>query len=538
MSANRHTPKPHERGFALMTTIILTVVLLVLVGGLLESLSAELHNVGAHSESNAALRAAYAGVEDMVSQFEYNDSGPAIAQVPASQAKTYTDDNGNTVDYSVSVDSKRWNTTLPHYLLHSVGTANGMTRSVDALIRKQPYSAFQRFTISENDNKGGKLWYLNGQVYNGPVYSGGPMNIRYTDGQAPIFTGDVYTATTPNWYDVIQGQSRAPTTDSDWAAIMAGGAAAFHPSTSLSLPSANDNQLVADEALYGEPKRPNNAPPRPTQPGLYINDEALDQQSSNTLTSGLYVVGDVTLASAGNAAANTETLTLTGSGFKYEVDVNFNANTTIVKDLNAGGQQVANFSGVPSGQTPSMSAKANGAIFVTGKVTVAANSSIHGQYTLAVPDSKNNAVNPDITLLGSVTYADKSPTSLDTLAMWANDINLNDMTNEDPEIDGMLLTGYAGECAAVCNDGTFSNVNCGAGSCTGGVGTVKIVGSLVQNVRGKLGRESPVRSGFRPSGSYDPRLSKMPPPFTPTLNVYEVVALCAVDAGNGTCGQN
>ena len=71
----RHTQR--QRGIALVTVLLMIAVFLILIGALMENLAREVSVTGMHGRSNAALRAAYEGVEAMQYQFELNDAGAA-----------------------------------------------------------------------------------------------------------------------------------------------------------------------------------------------------------------------------------------------------------------------------------------------------------------------------------------------------------------------------------------------------------------------------------------------------------------------------
>jgi hypothetical protein len=212
------------------------------------------------------------------------------------------------------------------------------------------------------------------------------------------------------------------------------------------------------------------------------------------------------------------------------VIVNYAANTTRITD--AGNNPIATYTGVPSGQQPPGTTGADGAIFATNGYTFSAGNVFTGSYTFATLDSSGS--HPSIIFLGSQTYA--QPTT-DELAFWANDMLLDDLSNGNIEIDGLLLTGYYGECTATCNDGTFYNPFCPlSGACGGGTGVLTLKGSLVENVRGKRGTLGSTVSGFSTDSIYDSRLATKPPPFTPTTTEYDIIALCTTDAGT-TCGN-
>jgi len=460
-------------------------------------------------------------------QFELNDAGAAPGSTPAPQSATYTDDDGTVVSYSSFVDAQKWNSTLPYYLIHVTGTAGTATRKVDALLEKQPFSAFNIFTISEVTNVGGTVWYASGEKFNGPVYSGGPMRISYTDGQPSIFNDQLITASPVTW------APGSPQTAADWLAVISNQGNFKQVSTPLTLPTTVDNTAVEYAAFTGNPQ-PSTPPVLPTSAGLYINGANVTAGGSGSIKTGLYIVGAVSVQSTGNSSTNTEVLKLNMGGTVETVSIDFNGNTTVV--TNSTGKVIASYGGVPSGQQAPGVIGPNGAIFASGQMTIAGGSSFRGQYTLGVPDGKGLS-NPKIFMTGSVTYADTSLNSTDELAFWANDIVLNDTVNGNIEIDGAMFTGYYGECSSVCTDGTFYNKGCSTlPTCTGGVGTLTMRGSLIENVRGKRGTLGSTVSGFETDGVYDPRLATKPPPFTPTTTEYLVLALCTEDNGT-TCGQ-
>ena len=526
-----------NRGFALITALFFVVLLFILMGVMLDNLNNELVSTGMHGRSNAALRAAYLGVEEMQYQFELNDAGAAPGQTPPPQNKTYTDTDGTVVTYSVTVDAQQWNVTPPYYLIHAQGIAGTSTRNVDALLQKQPYSAFSLFTISEQNNVGGVVWYAQGENFDGPVYSGGPMRIFYQSGASPppIFSQTVTTAANPVW------APSAPSSGADWAAIISNQSNFKQVSQALTLPAAADNSAVQDAAFTGNPK-PASTPAFPAATGLYINGANVNLGGGGAVNSGMYIVGDAFVTSAG-VAGTSETFTFQinptscapiasclGPMQTYHVIIDFMGNTTTVKD--GSNTTIASYTGVPSGQQPFGVTGQNGAIWATQGMWLNAGNTFAGKYALAVPDAQGLS-NPNLYIAGSEQYADPAN---DALAYWANDIVLWDTISANIEVDGLILTGYYGECSVVCNNGTFSNHFCTAVPlCGGGTGVLTLRGTLVENVRGKRGTLGTL-SGFSTDVVFDPRLARTPPPFTPSTTQFNVVALCTVDVGK-TCGQ-
>ncbi len=521
-----------QRGIALIATIFIIVVLMLLMLPLMEGLHNEIIVTGAHGTSNSALRAAYMGVEEMTYQFELNDSGAAPGVVPAPQSATYNDDTGNPVTYASTVTQQWTAVQLPYYLIHSVGTSGGSTRNVDAVIQKQPYSAYGIFTISENTNVGGVVFYASGETFDGPVYSGGPMRIFYDSISPPIFTSTVTTSQPPLWVPGL------PTTGANWASIISNQSDFKQVSQPLTLPTAQDNTAVQNAAYTGDPA-PASTPSFPTVTGLYINGANVTGGGGGSINTGLYVRATPSWAwITSTATANTEVMTFLFAGLTYHVTEDFVGNTTTITD--GANNPVASYTGVPSGEQKPGVVGANGAVWLDASTVYlgAAGNTVpsvfHGQYTFGVTDN-GTGPNPQMRIFGSLMYQD--PTK-DELAYWANDVNLQDWVNGNMEVDGLMLTGYYGECSVVCSDGTFGNVFCAAVpvKCAGGQGTLTLFGSLIENVRGKRGTLGGAPSGFDTNAVYDPRLSKTPPPFTPTTTQYNVLALCTTDNGT-TCGQ-
>jgi type II secretory pathway pseudopilin PulG len=523
----REARKNDQRGMALIATLMLITVFLILVGALMENLAREVNITGMHGRSNAALRADYYALEQMQYQIEFNDAGAAPGVVPAPINGTFNDEDGTVTNWSVNVDAYRWtNSVLPYYLLHATATAGASSRSVDALVQKMPFSAFNYFTISEQNNHNTPVVYTNGESFDGPVYSGGPMNIFYTDAQPAIFTNEVWTANAPNWIPA------APSTAADWSAIITDKANFHQVSQPLQLPTAQDNNAVLNASLTGNPA-PAVPPIVPAVAGLYINGASV-VGGGGALNSGLFIKGSAVITSTvvGNVDTMQVQISNGGPPIQYNIVIDTVGNTTTINSGTPSFTPIASFSGIPSGQQPPGMSGANGAIYATGSMQFSSGNVFHGQYTFTVPDSAAN--HPDMFFFGSQTYADSNN---DEMAFWANDIVLADGAPGNIEVDGLLLTGYYGECSAVCNDGTFYNSLCPAvGTCGGGSGVLTLKGSLIENVRGKRGTLGSTISGYSTDSIYDSRLATKPPPFTPTTTQYNIIAVCTTDSGT-TCGQ-
>lgn len=565
--------KRQSRGMALIMVLILMVVFVILIGGLMDVLAMESRNVVISDSGNTAENAAYAGVDAMVLQTEqwYTGTNPGPAPTSLPTYNFPTDPTGQQVQYSASI-TKEWRATgLAYFLIDSVGTVTAPcdspcfapeihTREIQALVRQRPFTHYGLFVQSERSNVGGPVWYTYPQDFEGPVYSGGPMHIMYAGGGPSYIFGSTVDTTTgkpPQWMNTNNpGGPQKPQSPSDWAAIMKQGQAAFRSfTTALTLPSFADNLLVASEAYYGNASNTSGLPTVASN-GVYVNGNI--QPPSTTLQTGIYVQGDADIYSSGSTNGNgTETFEFKppeqpgGNPIPDDVTivVNFgapgSAGTTTVTTSTQSGTVLSTqtYNGVPSGLADPTASDGNGAVFVDGALTVRGSvvanpntgvgtstdgpSSVQGQYNIAVPDNINT--NSDaITVTNSITYADNG-TGSDELALWANDILLTSQVDGGITLDGLILTGYDGE---LNNDGTFSNSFCRRLGCSGGTGNLTLFGSLVENIRGKLGTVNAgglVTSGYSRNQKYDARLGANPPPFSPTTNQFEVVAL--QDAG-------
>jgi hypothetical protein len=539
-----------KRGVALITVILMVVVLLILAGALLDSTISEAQGIGANGVSNQALNAAYAGLDDMVLKLEENTSGTNVG-VPNPFTTTMNGDGRYASQYSVSV-TKQWapSANFQYFLIESKGTAGlplggalEPVRTVDALVRTQPFSSYEMYSISEVNNFGGTVYYTNAQHYDGAVYSGGPMNVMYKNGASPpIFGAGVDTAVAPNYVDpnFVGGQpANCSSIDGTpgCSQMNIGG-------SPKALPTFLDNLLVASEAYYGDSTHNSQNPPSPATNGLYINQALPNGANGGPLTTGLYIQGAVTIYAQGvNSATNKQYYIFQVGASTYDVAIDFNANGGVGSTTVIGpGNVTTTYTGVASGQ-PAGGSGGNGSIFINGNVTIGggtdatgkiANSGIgatvHGSYTIGVPDYITNH-GDSITLNKSITDLDTSASSNDVLALWANDIKLNNNGDPAVNVDALILTGYYGECTvSVCNDGTLYNKSCTASSCGGGAGrTLNILGSLVENIRGKLGTavvgQTSCATGFCRQMTYDQRLGSRPPPFSPTTNKYQIIAL-------------
>jgi len=547
-----------QRGVALILVLMLTAVFLILMGSLIDVLAIESQDAIESANADSALTAAYSGVDLMVLSIEeFYQNGIQNGNFPTEAFCGFNQPGGGTVTTSchASVNGKRWQTAsgLNYYLIDSTGdtqpelgsTNEEITRSVRALVRQVPFGAYAMFTESEISNSDSHIWYSSGQSYGGPVYSGGNMHIRYDSAYSgcangppcPIFPFGFSTSGDPNriqWFDVNDNNTSPPTSSAELAAVYGSGSHLNAVQNAIPLPGLAQNLAVFSEAYYGDDTHGDLTDLNDAGCGrtVCVNGGPQAQACGQTLCTGIFINGSADVTStavpsaSGDLSSGTETWTFTpGSGPNpivgtVVITVDFGAGTTTVNGTV--------YRGVASGES-SDGGSGNGAIFVNGDLTVADGSQVHGQYTVAVPDPPQN--NESMTLDGSLTYANDPQSangSQDELALWADKIWL---TSNDARatIDGMLLTGFAGE----CNDkpkcgGYFANSFCNKHECDGGTGNLSLYGSIIENMRGKLGvvnaQGTPI-GGYLRTATYDPRLGQTPPPFSPTTNLFSIVAV-------------
>lgn len=557
------THRPDQRGVTLILVLMVTAVFLILMGSLIDVLAIESQDSIESANADAALTAAYSGVNLMVLSIEeFYQNGLQNGQFPTAVTCGFNQPGGGNVmtDCNASVNGARWHTQggLNYYLIDSTGdtqpeagsTNQEITRSVRALVRQVPFGAYAMFTESEVSNTDSHTWYTSGQSYGGPVYSGGNMHIRYdstysgcTGGPpCPIFPDGFTTSGDPSkiqWFDVADDNHSPPTSSAEIASVFGSNSGMNAVQNQIPLPGLAQNLAVFSEAYFGDDTHGDLADLADAGCGssVCVNGSPTAQNCGRTLCTGIFINGSADVTSTATPSANgdlssgTETWTFTpGSGPNpivgtVVITVDYGAQTTTVN-----GTQ---YQGVASGES-SGDGGGNGAIFVNGDLTIASGSQLHGQYTIATPDPPQN--NESMTLNGSLTYADnpQGPSgSQDELALWADKIWLASTVQGNITIDGMLLTGFAGECTDKHNcGGWFANSACGPAKCNGGVGTLSLYGSIIENMRGKLGfvdkNDDPI-GGYLRTATYDPRLGQNPPPFSPTTNLFSIVAVTDQD---------
>jgi hypothetical protein len=537
-------PRPRlQRGLALIGVVGLLLVFLIFAGAMMDQLALEMNSVRTSAASNLALQAADAGVHAMVGEIQSDLAANLPVPGPASPLVYAYPEPGSSpqaISYTATLDATWPAGGLNYYMITSTGFySNGVqsaSRRVRAIVRSQPIGGYASFSNYEVNQFGHPVWYTSQQQFNGPVYSGGPMNIAYaTPGPGgsprPIFLDNVQTANNPNWFP------GAPSGGS-WADVVAGGAANFAVDpVPLGLPQPNQNVYVASEAWEGDGLGGIATP----APGVYIDGATSGGKDAATTTAGtvntgIYIDVGTTSTRTGTAtitstvSGNTETMVISGpwSGGPYKVVINYtnfagtgdcSGTTTVIHGSNS-----HTFMGTPCGAPgPGVTNTGNGAVFVAGNINFGNGSqpdtTLEGDFSFVTPDYAGWA--DSITINGNLRY-DAASAAYDKIGLWANDVLLNTLQS-NVEVDAGIIAGYPGE---TWRDGHFANVRCNSVGCgTLNQGTLTIRGSLVENARGAVGvLIGSSQFGFARVINFDSRFATSPPPFDPTTGALSIVA--------------
>src|SRR5690242_2921577 len=143
-SSRRATPR---RGVALILVMMVAAVFLILMGTLIDVLAIESQNAIESSNAEAALTAAYSGVDVLILQIEeYYQNSIQNGNFPQDAICAFKSPNGDTPTTSCTVRLlKTWNGNgLNYYLIESTGvsqpsSSQTVSRTVDALVKEIPF---------------------------------------------------------------------------------------------------------------------------------------------------------------------------------------------------------------------------------------------------------------------------------------------------------------------------------------------------------------------------------------------------------------
>jgi hypothetical protein len=520
---------------ALILTMLIVLVMLVLVGSMLSIITGELSSVSFAGFDNRALYSADAGVQFAQQQIDNYAANNATPPPNSTWNQTLpADPSGKTATFTVVMDPTPYlrNGNL-YYLVHSEGKApGGGDRKVDAILEVQSYTHYAYYTYQ---NQSGNYFVSGINSFDGPVYLQGTsnkLNFQWYNINKPIFLSTAIIAGNYGF------SPSAPTTNSQWTQVIAGGSANLTQTSTtgyVSYPPIGSTYIAANQAFNGTSGA--SSLPTPATKDVYMNG-ALAKSGSGALTSGIFINGNVNIAMSSTTATN-EIFTFTpvtsaelvpySSNYTGDntntipstvtITVDYALNTTTVVE---GASPPAHYSGVPQNQPTGSTATQNGSILVNGNVD-SISGVVNGQYTIAVPDIQTSSTTnvDDIVVTNNITYKSDPTTgpSDDVLGMMCDNFNLGpaSITPNVLKIQSDIIAGNSYEASHNQVDGGFGTVD-SVGSLPLKT-SVNIYGSLVQNEVKPLGQFNSgsglLVKGWSDTYNYDTR--QMTPPDWPTL---------------------
>lgn len=541
-----------EDGFALIMVIAIGAVLMILATVAVTSAISGTMKARQDSAWNAALSAAYAGIEEYQSRLS-NDSfyvqyGNPDAEFSGDSNITLPEDDQEnpafgigttgtwaTVAGSAGTAKYRYEVNTEDYLdtgtlrVRSTGLVNGVVRSVVADLRQTGFIDFLYFTDYEiqdpeisgesascekyewagrSSSSCGDIRFASGDVINGPLHTNDTMTICEA-----TFNGVTTTSNSTN-----KGSGRLYIRDDGCGnAHFNAGGLSYAPT--IGMPDTNSQmkrETRSDLASEG------------VKPGcLYTGPTSIVFNSNGTMTvkspwtkvtniTGNPPTGGSTPSACGSLtdlrSSGGATITVPDRNLVYVQNV-----PTVSTDPNywsryASGQPDCEYNGNPLGypiryeyllSSDAYGCK-NGDVFVKGTVK--------GQVTVAAENY--------VYVVGDVTYKDDSTDILGLVgqnAVWVwNPINSSGNTllsNNGRTIEAALLS--------VAHTVQVQNFRYG-----GNRGTLHITGAIAQKFRGPVGtgNSSGVVTGYAKDYNYDPRLRYTAPPkfLSPVTTTYGV----------------
>jgi type II secretory pathway pseudopilin PulG len=541
-----------ERGFALIIVIAIGAVLMILATVAVTASISGTMKARQDQASNAALSAAYAGVEEYQSRLS-NDSyyvqygNPSADFTGTSDVTLPTGSQENpafgigtrgtwaTVAGSGGTTMYRYEVNTEDYLntgvirVRATGLVNGVTRSVIADLRQTGFIDFLYFTdyeIQDPEISGessscvkyewagrssscGRIQFAPNDVINGPLHSNDTLYICEANFNGAVTTSNSVTRSGGRLYDIPSGCGTAHFNS---------GALSY--SNTVGMPSTNSQmkrEVRSDLTTSGVPK-----------PGcLYTGPTSVVLNSDGTMTvrspwtkktqiTGDPATGGSTPAMCGSISslrsAGGATITVPDRNLIYVQNV-----PTVSSDPNywsryESGQPSCAYNGNPIGypiSSESASSSAygckNGDVFVKG--------TMHGQMTIAAENY--------VYVTGDITYKN---TSTDVLGLVGN--NAVWVWNPMDRWGDKLLSGSNREidAAMISVLHTFQVQNY---RYTGNRGTLTIKGAIAQKFRGPVGTgysDGTIATGYAKDYNYDPRFRYTAPPkfLSPVTTTYGV----------------
>ncbi|MCE5323806.1 DUF4900 domain-containing protein [bacterium] len=515
---SQHVGLRNKGSLLLITTVALFLVTTLAIA-VISITSTALYMNDKQQSRTIALNIAESGAEDGALYLYKLNSAPTDTE-PFDPFDGPVTLNGGQYSVTITPDDTTSSDTLRVFVITSIGTYRGVSKTVEIVIKQASFGRYAYFTDCETSSGGGEIWWRTGETVDGPVHSNNRynsrFNINYTNSTSPIFLDMVTSAASS--IDYVPG---APANETTYKKIFKNGAKGLRLGVDpIDLPNT-DIERIQSGAWGGLSGYPSSS-----STGVYL---------SGASNSGIYIVGDV----------ETMALSLDGSGNQQIVitqKINKKIKTTTIV-LDRYNNETTATGTLGSGSVSSMNSLINGVIYCTGNIkslqgemadNLCSDDEITTRSALTIATDVNN--NKDITITGDLVYHTHPDKTLDsnapanlaagTMGLVARNITVSSSSSypSDFEIDGVCLAGGKNT-----SSGSFSVLN--SGTITPPPGKepkLKILGGIIQKYRGPVGTfnssTGKLVTGYAKNYVYDPRMAQSPPPYYPTTGKYDRIS--------------
>jgi len=490
-------------GSILLVTMVTLLLATAATMGVLTITANSLHLCGRQRAGAVAFNLAESGAEIAGLWLKAQPYPPSGTQSFNPFGGTVSLDDGT---YTVTIypDANNPTSYLKTYRLVSVGTALGMTRTIELVVKQASFGRYAYFTDKETSSiSGGAIWWKAGESVDGPAHSnnssGSNFNINYNNSNSPIFL-DMLTGAG----NTINYNPSRPRNETTFKRIFLDGSKGFKLGVDPIMlpPSSNAQRDAAWGATSGFP----------TTNGVYLRPN---------LDGGLYIRGDAAIQLSVNGSGNQVVTITQGSSVTAVTFDRFTRSASATGPLGYG-------------SSPTASSLGTGVIYCTGNITslrgTVADNYVSGEeievrsgWTIA------NDVNAGktIKITNNLVYNTRPDKTQDrtasanllagTLGLVSKDIIIGSSAPANLEIDGVCLAGGHNT-----TTGSFYVQNYDTKTPTG---TLRVLGGIIQKNRGPVGTFNSstgvTSTGYAKDYSYDPRMANDPPPYFPTTGQYD-----------------
>ena len=391
------------------------------------------------------------------------------------------------------------------YQVTTTGTAGGASNTImlsgdfTVRVQKDNFAKFALFTNTQTTPSGSDVWFTDKTNFAGPVHTNDRFNFalnpsgtfedvasqdeqraRFYNGGAPVLLNAD-----------ANGTSDVPVFNNGFN----------RNAGTISLNLATQQQDVADQALGGQTFSTN---------GIYVPN------NGSSLTGGIYVKGDASIALS--VSSSNQIYTVTQSGTTIRVTVDAANNQTTVEDVSAGTSQT--YTGLPDGLDDSGTiihvegtvSSIKGIVETNSTVTISGKDDIIITDNLVYSDYTPASGNP-----GDAGYVPPSAAGTNNLlglVTWEGDVRIGNAAPDNIQVHGTVLA----------QNGIFQ-VDDYDDSGVGPRGTATLLGGVVTDNYGAFGlfngSTGQQVAGYGRNFIYDQRmLVGVAPPYFPTLNTF------------------